>query len=135
MLEERLRKDDQQKNPISKIKMGFEQKIFLISNYTSDASNEIAAFSTLLTGQPALALAALSSNFSLVMPGIFAFKIRCEVVIVPLSMVTSAVTSSESAVKPAFCNSKLRAMAKQPECAAAMSSSGLVPTPSSNRDL
>src|SRR5258708_516577 len=104
--------------------------------HTNEASREICAFNTLLTGQLAFAPAAYSWNFSGVTPGIFAFNTRSEWVMpTPGSRVIVQVTSRESAVRPASCNTKLSAMAKQPECAAAISSSGLVPTPCSNRDL
>src|SRR6202035_3759763 len=46
-----------------------------------------------------------------------------------------AVVSIESAVAPALVISPLSAMVKQPACAAAISSSGLVPTPSAKRAL
>ncbi len=48
---------------------------------------------------------------------------------------TVADVSTEVAVWPAVASSLAKAMLKQPACAAAMSSSGLVPTPSSKRDL
>ena len=72
------------------------------------------------------------------MPGIFAVMSRCDSVTVKpasvLSNVTVAVALMEVGVKPALPSSAEKAMAKQPACAAAMSSSGLVPTPFSNRD-
>src|SRR5882724_3491213 len=52
-----------------------------------------------------------------------------------LSNVIVAVVSSFSAVKPAAPSCPERAIEKQPACAAASNSSGLVPTPFSNRVL
>jgi hypothetical protein len=46
--------------------------------------------------------------------------------------VTRAEVSSESGMNPALVSWALRAMVKQPACAAASNSSGLVPLPSSN---
>jgi hypothetical protein len=44
-------------------------------------------------------------------------------------------TVRSSAVNPASLREKLNFMAKHPACAAAMSSSGFVPTPSANLEL
>src|SRR5450755_4407910 len=52
-----------------------------------------------------------------------------------LSRVTVAVVSSFSAVNPTAPSCPESAMVKQPACAAASNSSGLVPTPFSNRVL
>src|SRR5882762_11625973 len=52
-----------------------------------------------------------------------------------LSNVIVAVVSSFSAVNPAAPSCPERAIVKQPACAAASNSSGLVPTPFSNRVL
>src|SRR6478752_4887538 len=90
-------------------------------------------------GQPAFALPANSANFAASMPGIFAFKTRCDLVTVQpaggtLSRLTSAVTSSRSGVKPASPSVADSAIAKQPAWAAAISSSGFVPAPDSKRE-
>ena len=45
-----------------------------------------------------------------------------------------AVVFTESGSWPAWLNAAARAIEKQPACAAAISSSGLVPSPLSNRD-
>src|SRR5258708_39014218 len=47
---------------------------------TSVASRVILAFRSLETGQPALALAASSSNFASSAPGTLAFNVRCTAV-------------------------------------------------------
>jgi len=86
-------------------------------------------------GQLAFASLAHSSNFSFVIPATFAFRIRCELVITPLSSVISHFVSIASGVNPAAPKTKLNFILKQPACAAAISSSGLVPTPSSKRVL
>src|SRR3954471_18625236 len=90
-------------------------------------------------GQPAFALPASSSNLAASIPGIFAFSTRCDAVTVhpaggTLSRLTSAVTSMRSGVKPASPSVAESAIAKQPECAAAISSSGFVPAPDSKRE-
>src|SRR5206468_1804931 len=94
--------------------------------------------STLLTGQPFLALAASSSNLALSMFGTFALVVRWILVIVGApctSSVSLAEVSIESGVKPASPSCAERAIVKQPACAAAISSSGLVPVPSAKREL
>jgi hypothetical protein len=100
----------------------------------------MSALSTFEIGQPALALPASSWNFAASMPGTFAFSTRCDLVTVqPLpstfSSETVAVASRLSGVKPAVVNWPERAIAKQPEWAAAMSSSGFVPGALSKRML
>ena len=52
-----------------------------------------------------------------------------------LSRWTLAVVSTEVGVKPASARPFEKAIEKQPACAAPISSSGLVPSPSSKRDL
>src|SRR5687767_12103450 len=104
-------------------------------HYANEASSVISIFNALLTGQVVLASSAHSLNFSSLIPGMLAFSTRWELLITPSSRLTVEVTSRESGVKPAPPRIKLNFMAKQPECAAAINSSGLVPTPSSNRDL
>src|SRR6185295_14054494 len=91
--------------------------------------------SNLLTGQLALASSAHSLNLAASIPGTFAVRTIFEEVMVPSSSDTVAVASSVSGVKPAAPSTKLNFMRKQPACAAAISSSGLVPTPCSNLDL
>src|SRR5690348_12047365 len=108
---------------------------FNIHQLTNSASIVIFVFSNLLIGQFAFASSAHSSNFSFEMPGIFAFTTRCDSVIVPASSVIVQLVSMLSGVYPASPNTKLNFILKHPECAAATSSSGLVPAPSSKRDL
>src|SRR5882724_10254467 len=91
-------------------------------------------------GQPAFAFPAISLNLASAIPGILADRFRCEAVTVQpvggtLSRLTSAVTSIRSGVKPASPSAAESAMAKQPEWAAAISSSGLVPAPEAKREL
>src|SRR5207302_11170251 len=104
---------------------------------SSFASSEIFALSARDTGQFALASAAISSNFFLSMPGTLAVICRSTVVMVQLpdtcSSVSAAVVASVSGVKPALPSAADVAMVKQPACAAAISSSGLVPMPFSKR--
>jgi hypothetical protein len=52
-----------------------------------------------------------------------------------LSRWTLAVVSTEVGVKPASARPLENAIEKQPACAAPISSSGFVPSPSSKRDL
>src|ERR1043165_8203154 len=99
----------------------------------SDASNEILQLRTFDTGQLALASATISWNLSLVTPGTVAFTIKCDCVIAPFSKVISHVVSKFSGVRPAAPNTKLSFIVKQPAWAAAINSSGLVPTPCSKR--
>src|SRR6185369_9878888 len=99
----------------------------------------IVALRTRDTGQPALALFAAVSNAALSAPGILALTSRCTAVIVKpasvFSRFTVAVVAMLSAVMPALPNCAESAIEKQPACAAAISSSGFVPLPSSNRVL
>src|ERR1019366_4311798 len=73
------------------------------------------------------------------MPGIFAVRSRCDSVTVKpasvLSNVMVAVVWMDSGVKPALPSSAESAIEKQPACAAAINSSGFVPTPFSKRVL
>src|SRR5476649_278487 len=73
------------------------------------------------------------------MPGIFAVMSKCDSVTVKpasvLSSVIVAVVLMELGVKPALPSSAENAIEKQPACAAAINSSGFVPTPFSKRVL
>src|SRR4051794_20193959 len=104
---------------------------------SSFASIVMVAFSTFDTGQPAFASAVALSNAALSPPGIFTATSRCTAVIVKpppsLSSVTVAVVPMRSGVIPALPSSADKAIEKQPACAAAISSSGLVPMPSAKR--
>src|SRR5664279_3318390 len=106
---------------------------------SSLAFNETLALSRREIGQPAFAPFAMAVNFSASMPGIFAVMSRCDSVTVNpasvLSSVTVAVVLMDVGVKPALPSSAENAIEKQPACAAAMSSSGFVPTPFSKRVL
>lgn len=86
-------------------------------------------------GQVFAAVATHSWNLSLSIPGTFAVTMRCDASIRPFSRfrVTSQRVSRLSGVNPAAPSTKLSFIVKQPACAAATSSSGLVPTPSSKR--
>ena len=88
-------------------------------------------------GQPSLAFLASSSNMLFSIPGMVALVVRWILVTVGPASVVSRVTMAEvSSVAggwPALVSCELSAMVKQPACAAAMSSSGLVPAPSSKR--
>src|SRR5471032_2796234 len=110
-----------------------------LSYASSFASSEIFALSNREIGQPAFAPFAMEVNFAASMPGIFAVMSRCDSVTVKpasvLSSVTVAVVLMDVGVKPALPSSAENAIEKQPACAAAMSSSGFVPTPFSKRVL
>src|SRR5712671_4300418 len=103
------------------------------------ALTEISALKSLETGQPVSAALTAASNLALSAPGTRATRSRWLLVIVKLSptfsRLTVAVVSSFCAVSPALPSCAERAMVKQPACAAANSSSGLVPTPFSKRVL
>jgi hypothetical protein len=103
------------------------------------ASSVISAFSSLETGQPVLAAAAAVANCSAVMPGTLPCSDRCTLLMVKPppsgSMLTFASVASFSAEWPAASSWNASAMVKQPACAAAISSSGLVPGPFSKRVL
>src|SRR5690606_21549225 len=91
------------------------------------ASSSIGTESAWLTGQPDLAPSAASWNCSAVMPGTVPVTLRTTPVMpVPGWNVTSAVVSSEVAGVPACASACESAIEKHVECAAAMSSSGLV---------
>src|SRR5271165_326962 len=104
------------------------------------ASSVISALSTRDTGQFAFAPAAISANFSGVIPGTLATVRRWIEVIVQLvcgwfSKLSSAEVLRVSAVNPAPSRAAESAIVKQPAWAAAMSSSGFVPEPLANRDV
>ena len=90
------------------------------------------------TGQLVLASSATARNFASSIPGTFAFvKSRIALIVGPPSIdrSTSARESSDSAGCPASARALASAMVKQPACAAAISSSGLVPFSSPKRLL
>src|SRR6185312_2265839 len=91
---------------------------------------EISIFelSDLEIGQFSFAFLAHSSNFSLLIPGTFAATVRCDFEIAPSPKVISHLVSILSAVNPASFKTKLNFIEKQPACAAAISSSGFVPS-------
>ena len=105
----------------------------------SFASMVILAFRTRETGHPFLAFCVAWSNFAWSPPGIFTLTSRCTAVMVKpasvFSSVSAAFVSMLSAVMPASPSCAERAMEKQPACAAAINSSGFVPTPFSKRVL
>jgi len=88
-------------------------------------------------GQPSLAFLANSSKVLFSMPGMVAWVLRWILVMVGPSSVVSMVTVAVVSMVLGGCSAEvsweLRAMVKQPAWAAAMSSSGLVPAPSSKR--
>src|SRR6266852_6959979 len=96
----------------------------------------ISALKSFETGQPVSAAFTAASNFALSAPGTRATRSRWLLVIAKpsgsLSSVMVAVVSSLLAVMPALPSCAESAIVKQPACAAARSSSGLVPTPFSN---
>src|SRR5688572_6085773 len=106
---------------------------------SSVASIVIVAFSTFDTGHPALALLAAVSNVAASAPGTDAFTTRCTAVIENPSPTFSNDTLADvrmlAGVRPIVPSCADSAIEKQPACAAAISSSGLVPLPSSNRVL
>ena len=99
----------------------------------------MAGLSARETTQPALALEAISENCAAEMFGTWARVVRWTAVIVGLastvSIVRRASVSIAVAVNPALLSVNDSAIVKQPACAAAMSSSGLVPLASPNRVL
>src|ERR1700687_3432670 len=106
------------------------------SQDSSRAVTLISALKSFETGQPVSAAFTAASNLALSAPGICATRSRGLFVMAKpsgsLSRVIVAVVSSRLAVMPAFPSCAESAMVKQPACAAARSSSGLVPTPFSN---
>src|SRR5882724_11246263 len=102
----------------------------------SRAFTEISALKSFETGQPVSAAFTAASNFALSAPGTRATRSRWLLVIAKpsgsLSSVMVAVVSSLLAVMPALPSCAESAIVKQPACAAARSSSGLVPTSFSN---
>lgn len=103
--------------------------------YTKAASMVILVFSSLEIGQFASASFANSANFSASRPGTLAFTSRWLSTIAPFSKVMVHLVSMLPGVRPAPEMMKLSFMVKQPAWAAAISSSGLVPAPSSKRLL
>src|SRR5579872_855035 len=99
----------------------------------------ISALNSLETGQPVSAALTAASNLVLSAPGMVATRSRwlfvTEKPSPTLSSVIVAVVSSFCAVIPAPPSWAERAIVKHPACAAARSSSGLVPTPFSKRVL
>src|SRR5882762_6308963 len=99
----------------------------------------ISALKSLDTGQPVSAAFTAASNLPLSAPGICATRSRWLFVMAkPSGSFSSeivAVVSSRLAVMPALPSCAESAIVKHPACAAARSSSGLVPTPFSNRVL
>ncbi|PAV74863.1 hypothetical protein WR25_01079 [Diploscapter pachys] len=99
----------------------------------------MSQLSTLDTGQPAFASLAIRSNSSRSMPSTWPVSVRSDRVMVnpspSFSSVTFALVSRLPCVLPAPASAKASAIVKQPAWAAAISSSGLVPGPSSNRVL
>ena len=85
-------------------------------------------------GQFNFASVAHSWNFAASIPGTLALRSSTEDVIAPLSSVMVQVVSIDSGVNPAAPRTNASFMLKQPECAAATSSSGFVPIPCSNLD-
>src|SRR3954468_8122673 len=95
--------------------------------------------SALETGQFALAVSACSSKAAGSIPGTSA-SVTSAILVMPkpasvLSRYTLAVVSTRVGVNPALARPLESAIEKQPAWAAAMSSSGLVPAPSSKREL
>src|ERR1700686_1920946 len=93
----------------------------------------------LLTGHPALAVLALSTNAASSSPGTFPTVTRSILVMVGTPStglrVTVASVCTESGGLPASARRLDRAIEKHAACAAAISCSGFEPGPSSNRDL
>src|SRR5256884_516810 len=106
---------------------------------TSRALTLISALNSFETGQPVSAFFTAVSNFAWSAPGMCATRSKWLFVMAkPSGSFSSemvAVVSSLLAVIPAFPNCPESAMVKQPACAAASNSSGLVPVPFSNRAL
>src|SRR6267378_3673089 len=106
---------------------------------SSRALTLISALKSFETGQPVSAAFTAVSNLALSAPGICATRSKWLFVMAkPSGSFASeivAVVSSLLAVMPALPSCAESAMVKQPACAAARSSSGLVPTPFSNRVL
>ena len=106
--------------------------------FSSVCSSVISQFKTLEIGQLALASAAIAAKRSASIPGTRAVNVSADLVTVKpspsLSSVTSALVSICPSLNPARASAKDSAMVKQDACAAAISSSGLVPGPSSKRE-
>src|SRR5262249_43970185 len=103
---------------------------------SSSACIVIVVLSRREIGHPVLAASVAFSQAALSALGTFPLTSNMILVTVhpasSLSNVTVAVVSSFSGVKPAFPNCADSAIAKQPACAAAINSSGLVPFPLSD---
>src|SRR3954464_15203099 len=105
--------------------------------YSSVASSVMVAFSTFETGQFAFALSVSFVNSSLERPGTFALRVSAldEILNPPstCSLETQALVARLAAGLPAPGNWNASAIVKQLACAAAISSSGLVPFSSPKR--
>src|SRR3954464_14577952 len=108
-------------------------------HWTSFASRVIATLSAFETGQffsasPAMRVKPASSRL-----GTLPRKVRADLLILNPwpsgSSVTAASVESSVGLNPAACRPNANAIVKQPACAAAISSSGLVPFSFSNRVL
>src|SRR5687768_7329867 len=106
-------------------------------NHSNLASSVIWALSNLEMGQVSRASSACSAKTAGDTPGTFAREERCTFgTVMPASVfssVTVAVVAIRSGGNPAVVSLPENAMEKQPACAAATSSSGLVPGSSANR--
>jgi hypothetical protein len=108
---------------------------------TSCASRVTSAlpWNSLEIGQPFFAPSAATANCCSDAPGTRALVVKrmCVMAKPPSTLPkrTAASVSIDSGAKPASPSCALSAMEKQPACAAAISSSGLVPFPSSKRVL
>src|SRR5262245_35908157 len=103
-------------------------------NHTSSfASMVMFALSKREIGHPAFAAFAISKTLFLSCPGTFAATSKCDCVTLKpasvFSIVIVAVVATDSGVMPALPSSAENAIEKHPACAAAISSSGFVPTP------
>ncbi len=98
----------------------------------------LAPLKSFETGQPCLAFSACSRKAASVIPGTSASVTRSmrgiEKPSAPFSRCTLAVVWTRLGGKPACARPCDRAIEKQPACAAAISSSGLVPWPDSKRE-
>src|SRR5262249_31740758 len=104
---------------------------------TRRASTEISALNSFETGQPVSAFLTAASNLLLSALGTLATRSSWLLVMEKPSPTFSSeivqVVSSFDATMPAPASCAESAIVKQPACAAARSSSGLVPTPFSKR--
>jgi hypothetical protein len=115
----------------------FHGEVWSFAQDSTLASIVMFAFRSREMGQPDLAASATDRTWARSAPGTFAATSRCDwVTAKPLSTfssVTVAVVRMDSGVTPTFPSSAEKAIEKQPACAAAINSSGLVPAPDSNR--